>query len=142
MAITCTGPPPLPPGKRFLQRASRKLAVGPTYRSFRDPSLEAWIPPSQRVGTPRNDDDDDVDDIDGFDLSGIKILDEAPAAARLDTLLRLLSSVEKGLTRCIMLCRVVFSCFFLPITIESLYIFDQNRFFIYSRVKETSKNTL
>lgn len=79
MAITCRGPPPLPPGKRFLQRASRKLPAGPSYRSFRDPALEAWIPPGQRLPTPR---DDDEDDIDGFDLSSsIKICDEP---ARLD----------------------------------------------------------
>lgn len=72
MAITC--PPPLPPGKRFLQRASRKFAIGPSYKSFRDPSLEAWIPPSQRICTPH--DDDDIDDIDGFDLIGIKVTDQ------------------------------------------------------------------
>jgi len=46
MAITivsnCLGPPPLPPGKRFLQRSSRKLSS--TYRSFRDPAVEAWLP--------------------------------------------------------------------------------------------------
>ncbi|KAG7209670.1 hypothetical protein KM043_011316 [Ampulex compressa] len=46
MAITavtsCLGPPPLPPGKRFLQKSSKKLSS--TYRSFRDPAVEAWIP--------------------------------------------------------------------------------------------------
>lgn len=88
MAITCTGPPPLPPGKRFIQRASarKQVAVGPTYRSFRDPSLEAWIPASQRIATRRglptdNGDepkDDDFDDIDGFDLSGIKLCCDEP----------------------------------------------------------------
>lgn len=45
MAITavasCLGPPPLPPGKRFLQKSSRKLSS--TYRSFRDPAVEAWL---------------------------------------------------------------------------------------------------
>lgn len=44
MAITavtnCLGPPPLPPGKRFLQK-SRKLSS--TYRSFRDPAIETWL---------------------------------------------------------------------------------------------------
>ncbi|XP_011313137.1 uncharacterized protein ckn isoform X1 [Fopius arisanus] len=44
MAITavasCLGPPPLPPGKRFLQR-SKKLSS--TYLSFRDPAIEAGI---------------------------------------------------------------------------------------------------
>lgn len=46
MAITavtsCLGPPPLPPGKRFLQKSSKKLSS--TYRSFRDPAVESWIP--------------------------------------------------------------------------------------------------
>lgn len=46
MAITvmsnCLGPPPLPPGKRFLHKSSRKLSS--TYRSFRDPAVEAWLP--------------------------------------------------------------------------------------------------
>lgn len=46
MAITavtsCLGPPPLPPGKRFLQKSSKKLSS--TYKSFRDPAVEAWIP--------------------------------------------------------------------------------------------------
>ncbi|XP_012271629.1 caskin-1 isoform X3 [Orussus abietinus] len=46
MAITavsgCLGPPPLPPGKRFLQRSSRKSSS--TYRSFRDPAVESWWP--------------------------------------------------------------------------------------------------
>ncbi|XP_034936267.1 caskin-2 isoform X2 [Chelonus insularis] len=46
MAITavssCLGPPPLPPGKRFLQRSSKKLSS--TYLSFRDPAIELWIP--------------------------------------------------------------------------------------------------
>lgn len=46
MAITavsfCLGPPPLPPGKRFLQKSSKKLSS--TYHSFRDPAVEAWIP--------------------------------------------------------------------------------------------------
>lgn len=45
MAITavasCLGPPPLPPGKRFLQKSSRKLSS--TYKSFRDPAVEAWL---------------------------------------------------------------------------------------------------
>lgn len=45
MAITavtnCLGPPPLPPGKRFLQKSSRKLSS--TYRSFRDPAIETWL---------------------------------------------------------------------------------------------------
>lgn len=45
MAITavsnCLGPPPLPPGKRFLQK-SKKLSS--TYTSFRDPAVEAWLP--------------------------------------------------------------------------------------------------
>nr|XP_012220919.1 PREDICTED: caskin-1 isoform X2 [Linepithema humile] len=45
MAITamanCLGPPPLPPGKRFLQK-SRKLSS--TYKSFHDPAVEAWLP--------------------------------------------------------------------------------------------------
>lgn len=45
MAITamtnCLGPPPLPPGKRFLQR-SKKLSS--TYKSFHDPAVEAWLP--------------------------------------------------------------------------------------------------
>ncbi|XP_026299346.1 caskin-1-like isoform X2 [Apis mellifera] len=48
MAITavtsCLGPPPLPPGKRFLQKSSKKLSS--TYRSFRDPAVESWIPSS------------------------------------------------------------------------------------------------
>ncbi|XP_011350692.1 caskin-1 isoform X2 [Ooceraea biroi] len=46
MAITvvsnCLGPPPLPPGKRFLHKSSRKLSS--TYKSFRDPAVEAWLP--------------------------------------------------------------------------------------------------
>lgn len=46
MAITavtsCLGPPPLPPGKRFLQKSSKKLSS--TYKSFRDPAVEAWLP--------------------------------------------------------------------------------------------------
>lgn len=46
MAITavtsCLGPPPLPPGKRFLQKSSKKLSS--TYRSFRDPAAETWDP--------------------------------------------------------------------------------------------------
>ncbi|XP_076243660.1 CRK like proto-oncogene, adaptor protein isoform X1 [Calliopsis andreniformis] len=46
MAITavsiCLGPPPLPPGKRFLHKSSKKLSS--TYKSFRDPAVEAWIP--------------------------------------------------------------------------------------------------
>ncbi|KAI4503177.1 hypothetical protein M0802_001399 [Mischocyttarus mexicanus] len=46
MAITavtsCLGPPPLPPGKRFLQKSSKKLSS--TYRSFRDPAMESWLP--------------------------------------------------------------------------------------------------
>ena len=46
MAITavpsCLGPPPLPPGKRFLQKTSKKMSS--TYHSFRDPAVEAWIP--------------------------------------------------------------------------------------------------
>lgn len=46
MAITavtsCLGPPPLPPGKRFLQKSTKKLSS--TYKSFRDPAVEAWIP--------------------------------------------------------------------------------------------------
>lgn len=46
MAITavtnCLGPPPLPPGKRFLQKSSKKLSS--TYTSFRDPAVEAWLP--------------------------------------------------------------------------------------------------
>lgn len=89
MAIaSCRGPPPLPPGKRLLQRAgigrSTKTGVSgaPSYRSFRDPSLEAWIPPSQRLPTPGQHDDDGedvVDDVDGFDLAGIKLIDEADA---------------------------------------------------------------
>uniref|UniRef100_A0ABD2X4E3 Uncharacterized protein n=1 Tax=Trichogramma kaykai TaxID=54128 RepID=A0ABD2X4E3_9HYME len=74
MAVMCPGPPPLPPGKKFLQRATRKLSTGPTYRSFRDPSLEAWIPPEQRLCTPQ--DDDDIDDIDGFDFSSVKLIKE------------------------------------------------------------------
>lgn len=45
MAITavtnCLGPPPLPPGKRFLQKSSRKLSS--TYKSFRDPAIETWL---------------------------------------------------------------------------------------------------
>lgn len=45
MAITavtnCLGPPPLPPGKRFLNKSSRKLSS--TYRSFRDPAIETWL---------------------------------------------------------------------------------------------------
>lgn len=45
MAITamanCLGPPPLPPGKRFLQK-SKKLSS--TYKSFHDPAMEAWLP--------------------------------------------------------------------------------------------------
>lgn len=45
MAITavtnCLGPPPLPPGKRFLQKSSRKLSS--TYKSFRDPAVETWL---------------------------------------------------------------------------------------------------
>lgn len=83
VSLTCRGPPPLPPGKRLLQRATRKLngVSPPTYRSFRDPSLEAWIPPSQRVSTPGSTsydyDEDDLDEVDGFDFSGIKLIDEA-----------------------------------------------------------------
>lgn len=46
MAITavpsCLGPPPLPPGKCFLQRSSKKMSS--TYYSFRDPAVEAWMP--------------------------------------------------------------------------------------------------
>lgn len=45
MAITavtnCLGPPPLPPGKRFLQKSSKKLSS--TYKSFRDPAVETWL---------------------------------------------------------------------------------------------------
>lgn len=46
MAITSVssclmGPPPLPPGKRFLAR-SKKLSS--TYLSFRDPAIESWMP--------------------------------------------------------------------------------------------------
>lgn len=53
MAITavtnrCLGPPPLPPGKRFLQKSSRKLSS--TYRSFRDPAIETWL----SHGVPEN----------------------------------------------------------------------------------------
>lgn len=48
MAITavtsCLGPPPLPPGKRFLLQRSAKKLSSSTYRSFRDPAVEAWIP--------------------------------------------------------------------------------------------------
>lgn len=47
MAITavpsCLGPPPLPPGKRFLQRSTTKK-LSSTYLSFRDPAVESWIP--------------------------------------------------------------------------------------------------
>lgn len=58
MAITavssCLGPPPLPPGKRYLQRSSKKLSS--TYHSFRDPAVEAWIPGTvQYVGTNTRD---------------------------------------------------------------------------------------
>ncbi|XP_046733869.1 caskin-1 isoform X1 [Diprion similis] len=59
MAITavssCLGPPPLPPGKRFLQRSSRKLSS--TYQSFRDPAIEVWNPlgtDNQQIGTVAN----------------------------------------------------------------------------------------
>ncbi|XP_046586894.1 caskin-1 isoform X1 [Neodiprion lecontei] len=59
MAITavsgCLGPPPLPPGKRFLQRSSRKLSS--TYQSFRDPGIEVWNQPvshNQEIGTVVN----------------------------------------------------------------------------------------
>ncbi|XP_025996410.1 caskin-1 isoform X1 [Solenopsis invicta] len=45
MAITavtnCLGPPPLPPGKRYSQKSSKKLSS--TYKSFRDPALETWL---------------------------------------------------------------------------------------------------
>lgn len=63
MAITavtnCLGPPPLPPGKKMLQRSSRKLSS--TYKSFRDPAVEAWIPNETLESTtsklrPRHDD--------------------------------------------------------------------------------------
>ncbi|XP_008560833.3 uncharacterized protein LOC103580732 isoform X2 [Microplitis demolitor] len=47
MAITSVssclmGPPPLPPGKRFLATRSKKLSS--TYLSFRDPAIESWMP--------------------------------------------------------------------------------------------------
>jgi len=52
MAITsitnCLGPPPLPPGKRFLQKPSKQLSS--TYKSFCDPSVEIWLP----HGIPEN----------------------------------------------------------------------------------------
>lgn len=48
MTVTsCLGPPPLPPGKRFLQRSSKKLSS--TYLSFRDPAIESWIPMVQEI---------------------------------------------------------------------------------------------
>ena len=68
MAITAVsscllGPPPLPPGKRFLHRtsasnvtnASKKLQQqqSSTYLSFRDPAVEAWIPTGIVVAYPR-----------------------------------------------------------------------------------------
>ncbi|KAG5335069.1 CSKI1 protein, partial [Acromyrmex charruanus] len=52
MAITsitnCLGPPPLPPGKRFLQKPSKQLSS--TYKSFCDPAVEIWLP----HGIPEN----------------------------------------------------------------------------------------
>ncbi|XP_072749430.1 caskin-1-like isoform X2 [Anoplolepis gracilipes] len=59
MAITavasCLGPPPLPPGKRFLQKSSKKLSS--TYKSFRDPAVEAWLlhgAPDDPMAKPRS----------------------------------------------------------------------------------------
>lgn len=47
MAITavssCLGPPPLPPGKRFIKRTTINKKLSSTYLSFHDPAIESWL---------------------------------------------------------------------------------------------------